>query len=97
VEYPFGAGRNVCVMRRARLMAPKVAGSGYQYSQPSSAALNSTLSKLFLEAYLRLCFTVKDMTPCQVSFKAGVSLLYLLIYVYGIVADIGDHAPRAHH
>lgn len=46
-------------------MAPKGAGS-VQFSVPSSAALNSTLSKLFLEAYLRLCYTVKDLMPCQV-------------------------------
>lgn len=74
VEFTLGAGRNVCVMRRGRVMAQKAtAGSGgsagYQYSQPSSAALNGTLSKLFLEAYLRLCYTVKDMMPCQVWFK----------------------------
>lgn len=48
-------------------MAPKSAGSvQFSGNPPSSAALNSTLSKLFLEAYLRLCYTVKDLMPCQV-------------------------------
>ena len=30
------------------------------------SALTNLLNKLFQEAYLRLCFSVKDMTPCQV-------------------------------
>lgn len=65
LEIPITAGRDVAVMRRGRILAPKTAGAGYQ-SSPSSAALNSMLSKLFLEAYLRLCYTVKDLMPCQV-------------------------------
>lgn len=61
----MGRGRNISVMRRGRIMAPKNAAA-VQFSVPSSAALNSTLSKLFLEAYLRLCYTVRDLMPCQV-------------------------------
>lgn len=57
----------MCVMRRGRVMAPKPLGSTFHYSPPSSAALNGMLCKLFVEAYLRLCFTVKDMMPCQVN------------------------------
>ena len=63
----MGRGRTVSVMRRGRITAPKSAGSvQFSGSPPSSAALNSTLSKLFQEAYLRLCYTVKDLMPCQV-------------------------------
>lgn len=52
-------------------MMPKSNTGGYQYAgtAPSSAALNGMLSRLFLEAYLRLCYTVKDLQPCQVSPK----------------------------
>ncbi len=63
----MGRGRTVSVMRRGRITAPKNAGSvQFSGSPPSSATLNSTLSKLFQEAYLRLCYTVKDLMPCQV-------------------------------
>lgn len=64
----MGRGRTVSVLRRGRILAPKSANSSAQFSSnpPSSAGLNSTLSKLFREAYLRLCYTVKDLMPCQV-------------------------------
>lgn len=73
MEYPLGRGRDVCVMRRGRVMAPKPVGTTFHYSPPSSAALNGMLSKLFVEAYLRLCYTVKDMMPCQVPLTALLS------------------------
>lgn len=66
MDLPTGTGRNVSVLRRGRVLAAKSTVGTLQVSAPSSAALNSTLSKLFLEAYMRLCFSVKDMMPCQV-------------------------------
>lgn len=67
----MGKGRNVSVLRRGRVLAAKsTIGGGLHTSgnPPSSAALNNTLSKLFVEAYMRLCYSVKDMIPCQVTY-----------------------------
>lgn len=77
----MGSGRNVSVLRRGRVLAAKSATGGMQVSgnPSSSAALNSTLTKLFVEAYMRLCYSVKDMMPCQVrnlAFRLQPAVLF---------------------
>jgi hypothetical protein len=64
LEVRNGSGRNLTVLRRGRLFSTKAAH--VNSNPPSSSSLNSGLSKLFLEAYLRLCYSVRDMMPCQV-------------------------------
>lgn len=64
LEVRNGSGRNLTVLRRGRLFSTKAAH--VNNNPPSSSSLNSGLSKLFLEAYLRLCYSVRDMMPCQV-------------------------------
>lgn len=73
---PQGTGRIVTVLRRGRLNSSNstggggsllmYGGSGAAASAPSSAVLNGAFSRLFLQAYLRLCYTVKGMMPCHV-------------------------------
>jgi hypothetical protein len=79
MEQPNGIGRNMSVMRRGRILTPKIGGAGggggnamAAYALPSSAALNTILSKLFLEAYIRLCFSVREMMPCQVHYYCAI-------------------------
>lgn len=67
LEVRNGSGRNLTVMRRGRLFSSKAAAAHVNSSNPpSTSCLNSSLSKLFFDAYLRLCYSVRDMMPCQV-------------------------------
>lgn len=57
-----GVGRDVTVMRRGKL-APR---KGSNATGGGDSSLSSLLNKLFQETYLRLCFSVQSMAPCQV-------------------------------
>jgi hypothetical protein len=66
-----GAGRLVTVLRRGRLLNQRLIQGGssrdsYRASNFSSSSFNTILNRFFQEAYLKLCFTVKTMIPCQV-------------------------------
>ena len=62
-----GAGQLVTVLRRGRLLDAKTGSAAIRNATYSSAGLNARLNRLFQEAYLKLCLTVKNFIPCQVS------------------------------
>jgi hypothetical protein len=69
-ELVIGVGRQVTVIRRGRLfdqrlLSSAAANNAFRTSM-TSAMLISVLNRLFQEAYLKLCFTVKNMIPCQI-------------------------------
>ncbi len=51
------------VLRRGKLLPRKGSNAGGGNGESS---LSYLLNRLFQEAYLRLCFSVKSMAPCQV-------------------------------
>jgi hypothetical protein len=70
-----GLGRDVTVLRRGKLQNRKGSSSS-SMGGAGESSLSHLLNRLFHEAYMRLCFTVRSMVPCQVlGLTHNVSIL----------------------
>jgi hypothetical protein len=83
-EIIIGTGRQVTVIRRGRLIDQRILSSSASHrASITSVSLNSVLNRLFQEAYLKLCFTVKNMIPCQVRYSLlTIFCFWFLIYFF---------------
>eukprot|EP01038_Epipyxis_sp_PR26KG_P009930 gene9930-13358_t len=61
-QIPVGFGRNISILRRGKISQ----SNSNNVMMNSTNNLNKNLQSLFRDAYLRLCFSVKFLMPCQV-------------------------------
>jgi hypothetical protein len=61
-----GYGRQVTILRRTRLLDRTRGASVLATGANSTFGLSSSLNRLFQEAYAKICYTVRNMRPCQI-------------------------------